>query len=361
MLAICVRNACILRRVRRIRAQVVRTLVVSGVVCAMLPTVGTGVASADGGIGLAPAHFDPNSPRTRAYFVRDVAPGQGFSDTVIVSNTGQSSADLFVNAVDALTGVTTGAVYANRQDPVRRWGAWVTPSTSEITVQPQSRTPVDFTVHVPPDAQPGDHLAGIAFENAHPQAVGKTLSVTTVTRSVIGVQLKVSGVTNIHVHLDQVTLSPLPADQQAAVVVRLGNDGLVLAKPHLQVALDGPDGYHRTMTRMLDTVLPGDTVDYPLPWPDRLAAGTYHTSVTAAVAGMTSPATLSAPVTLVSALVGPPAPTTADPAIASRQEVDHGSSWWIIPAVLLALVVGGGGGALLTWRLARRAASGGGR
>lgn len=322
-------------------------------------TVGHAVASADsGGIGLAPAHFDPNSPRTRAYFVPTLSPGQTFSDTVIVTNTGTSSVDLHVNAVDALTAVTTGAVYANRQDPVRRWGAWITPSVSEITAPPQSRTPVDFTVRVPADAQPGDHLAGIAFENAHPQAVGKTLSVTTVTRSVIGVQTKVSGVAGTHFHVDGVKLAPLPADQQASVVIGLGNDGLALAKPSLQVELDGPGGYHRTATRALDTVLPGDTVEYPFPWPEQLAAGPYRATVTVGAPGMTAPAVLTTSATLASALVGPPAPTTADPAITIAKN-DQGMSWWVIPAVLAALVVGGGGGAVLTWRLARRARPGG--
>ena len=322
--------------------------------------VHVGAAAADsGGIGLAPAHFDPNSPRTRAYFVPTLSPGQTFSDTVIVTNSGTSSVDLHVNAVDALTAVTTGAVYANRQDPVRRWGAWITPSVSEMTAPPQSRTPVAFTIHVPADAQPGDHLAGIAFENAHPQAVGQTLSVTTVTRSVIGVLTKVNGVASAHFHLGSVTLAPLPADQQASVVVGLGNDGLSLGKPSLQVTLDGPAGYHRTVTRTLDTVLPGDTVDYPMPWPEPLAAGSYHVTATVGGADMTTPEAQSAAVTLASALVGPPAPTTATPAIATTSPDKGGTSWWIIPAVVAALVVGGGGGAVLTWRIARRARPGG--
>ena len=328
----------------------------------MLATVDVAAAAPEaGGIGLAPAHFDPSNPRTRAYFIHDVAPGQSFADTVIVTNTGTSSVDLHVNAVDALTGVTTGAVYANRQDPVRRWGAWVTPSVSEVTAPPQSRTPVDFTVHVPADARPGDHLAGIAFENAHPQAVGKTLSVTTVTRSVIGVLTKVDGVAGIHFHIDQVSFAPLPADQQASVVVTLGNDGLLLAKPNLQVALTGPNGYQRTVGGVLDTVLPGDTIAYAMPWPAPLAAGTYQAIVSAGASGMTSPTTLSSTVTLASALVGPAASTTAtaEPALLTTSEQGHGS-WWIVPAVLVALVVGGGGGALLTWRLAGRAGTGGG-
>ena len=326
-----------------------------------MPTaVGAGQASADsGGIGLAPAHFDPNTPRTRAYFVPTLSPGQTFSDTVIVTNTGASSVDLHVNAVDALTAVTTGAVYANRQDPVRRWGAWITPSVSEMTAPPQSRTPVGFIIHVSADAQPGDHLAGIAFENAHPQAVGKTLSVTTVTRSVIGVQTKVGGAASAHFRAGSVNLAPLPADQQASVVISLGNDGLALGKPSLQVTLDGPAGYHQTVTRQLDTVLPGDTVEYPMPWPEKLTAGPYRATVAVGGAGMTTPEVQSATVTLASTLLGPPAPTTADPGIATASPDHGGTSWWIIPAVVAALVVGGGGGALVTWRLARRARPGG--
>src|SRR5437879_1118607 len=92
---------------------------------------------------------------------------------------------------------------------------------------------------------------------------------------------------------------------------------------------------------------------------EQVAAGTYQATATAGAADMTSPATLSATVTLASALVGPPAPATAEPATLTTSNQGHGS-WWIVPAVLVALVVGGGGGAWLTWRLARRAGTRGG-
>jgi hypothetical protein len=319
---------------------------------AMLAVPVSAASPAIGGIGLAPSHSDPSNPETRAFFVHSLAPGQSFSDSVIVTNTGMSAVDLHVSAVDGLTGVTSGAVYANRQDPVRRWAAWVTPQVTELTVAPQSRTPVAFTVKAPSDATPGDHLAGLAFENAHPPTGGGTIAVTAVTRSVIAVLTQVQGPASFHLHLDQVNFAPLPADQQASVLITLGNDGGVLGKPELQVAVAGPNGYQRTVSRRLDTVLPGDTIAYPLPWPEPLAAGTYHVIVDGGAPGMASPADLSSTVTLASALVGP-API-ADRVTTAAHEAG-GTSWWLIPAVLGALVLGGGGGAVLTWRLARRA------
>src|SRR5258708_36089802 len=97
---------------------------------------GVASAAAGGGIGLRPAHVDANDPATRAYFKPTIAPGATFTDEAVVSNTSDAAIDLIVSGVDGLTGQTAGAVYANRQDPVRRAGAWLTPGSPTMTVTP---------------------------------------------------------------------------------------------------------------------------------------------------------------------------------------------------------------------------------
>ena len=74
----------------------------------------------------------------------------------------------------------------------------------------------------------------------------------------------------------------------ASVRVTLGNDGTRLGKPGLTVAVSGPNGYQRTVVRALDTILPGDTIAYPLAWPDVLQPGDYSIVATA-----TAPDTVS--------------------------------------------------------------------
>ncbi len=52
------------------------------------------------------------------------------------------------------------------------------------------------------------------------------------------------------------------------------------ASAQLDIALDGPDGYHREQTFQLDTMLPGDRITDELLWPGGLAAGDYRLSIT---------------------------------------------------------------------------------
>jgi WxL interacting protein linking bacterial and host surfaces len=302
-----------------------------------------------GGIGLRPAHFDPADPSTRAYFKPKVAPGGTFTDEVVVSNTSDAAIDLLVAGVDGLTAQTTGAVYANRQDPVKRAGAWVTPAAATLTVQPRSEKTMGFTVRVPAGVVPGDHLAGIAFENAHPTTSGGNFAVTEIVRAVMGIQIQTPGPAGFRVHLDNAALQLQPGTATASVAVTIGNDGLKLGKPTLTATLSGPDGYRKTVERQLDTILPGDTVEYPLPWPDTLPAGNYTINATATGDGPPARGEWAANVT--SAL---PGAATASGATgqASAPAGDSGSGFptWLIAVVAVA----GIGGGILIGRRGRR-------
>jgi hypothetical protein len=235
-----------------------------------------------GGFGASPAHPDPADPATRAYFKPVIAPGGSLTDQVVVTSTSSKPIRLIVSAVDGRTGQTSGAVYANRQDLVTRAGAWVTPAVSSLTLAAHSQQVVDFTVRVPAAAVPGDHLAGLAFENADPTTSGGKFGVTEVVRTVVGVEITVPGPAASHVRLSGLSLAALPGLRYATLTIHIGDDGRKLVKPVLTVSLTGPSGYHRTLHRALDTILPGDTIAYPFVWPDNLAAGDYVAKVTAA-------------------------------------------------------------------------------
>jgi len=162
----------------------------TGALAALLPVV---ASASIGGLSLAPAHPDPASPATRSWFVHALPPGASFSDRVVVANTGSGVLDLLVYAVDGLTTATSGTVYSNRQDRLHSAGAWVTTGVPTLALAPHTTAFVDFTVHVPADAAPGDHVAGIAFEDAKPQTSGSAqLRVTIVARGVVAVLVTVT-------------------------------------------------------------------------------------------------------------------------------------------------------------------------
>ncbi|HZQ85599.1 MAG TPA: hypothetical protein VFA83_12210 [Acidimicrobiales bacterium] len=292
----------------------------------------------------SPATSDPNDPLTRSYFRPVATPGSTVAEGAVVTDTGDTPVDLYVYAVDGLTGATSGTVYANHSDPRQKAGAWLTPGTSMLTLQPHQRQLVLFRIDVPATATPGDHVAGIAFENAHP-TTGGGLAVTEIIREVIGVQVRVPGPGEFHLKLSGIHFAVPPDAAAASVVVRLGDDGNRLGQPKLAITLHGPAGFTDTLTRQLDTLLPGDTIDYPIAWPRPLPAGPYTVDVTQVGVPDVS---LSAPANLSTAQPGlPKVPATAPPAQspaappAHPKPAQHGhdsSAGWMV----FALVVAGG-------------------
>ena len=232
-------------------------------------------AASSGGYSVRPVEVDQNDPATRAYFKPALKPGATTTLHVEITNRDEVPLKLRVDAVDGITGQTSGSVYANRQDPVLKAGAWVTPVTHELEIGPRGSTRVAFTVVVPGNAEPGDHLAGIAFENEAVQSSGSGFSVKEIIREVVGIQIRVPGPASTHLTIGALGLQSLPGTAFASVIVHLSNDGQLLCKPALTVDLHGPNGYARTLTRQLDTILPTDTIAYPLAWPDTLQKGQY--------------------------------------------------------------------------------------
>jgi len=309
-----------------------RILGVATLLVALLASLNLATAAADptGGFGAAPAHPDPNDPATRAYFKATVAPGGTYIDAVQVTSASDAPLSLLISPVDGLTGQTSGAVYANRDVPIKKAGAWVTPSISALNLAPHAQTLVPFTVRVPAGATPGDHLAGIAIENAAPQqATAGQFSVKEILRTVIGVEILVPGPATPAVRLGKMSLRPLPGTHVATLTIALGDPGRLLVKPHLTVTLRGPGGYHHKVARQLDTILPGDTIHYPFLWPDSLITGTYHATVVAT--GGDAPITETATLQLGHILRG-----TTNPTVPSTS---HDLRWIVLLAVTVVFLL----------------------
>ncbi len=317
-------------------------LVVAACVAVCLVGTSGGQALAQtstGGFGAAPAHPDPADPVTRAYFKPVLAPGATSTDEVLVTSTSGTPLQLLISAVDGLTGQTSGAVYANRDAPIQKAGAWVSPSISALSLAPHAQQLVPFTVRVPAGATAGDHLAGIAVQDANPRPPsGGQFSVTTVIRTVIGVDITVPGPAEAGLRVGALALKGLPGTSVATLSIQLGDDRGKLVKPLLSVSLRGPANYQRHLDRQLDTILPGDTIAYPFIWPDSLASGLYHVTVRAT--GGPQPIVREATLRLGTALHGathPNLPSTSSFPLA----------WAIALAAVLVIIT-------LTWLVRRR-------
>jgi hypothetical protein len=247
-----------------------------------------------------------------------------------------------------VTGTTSGAVYTNAGVPLTGAGQWLSVATPTIILPPDSSRVVPVQVHVPAQVAPGDHLAGIAVEDtAHPRSARGSFAIVEVLRAAVAVELRVAGPAADAISAGRIALQALPGTQAPAVAVSLTNTGQLLCKPQLAVTLGGNGLAAVTVTHQLDTIVPGDTIAYPLHWPHTLGAGAYRATATATGCGASSTHTQT--VSIARSL----SPATTLPF--TQNAPAHGSSvpWWLILLVGLIGVVGG-------FLLARRRPGGGG-
>ena len=329
-----------------------KRIAVGSVALVMAMATGTSVAmaappapAAGGGVSLAPEHPSTTSP---SYFTFHAAAGTTVHDALVVTNHANASVSLAVSAVDGLTGQTSGSVYANRTDPVRKAGRWVTPAVSALTLAAGATRTIAFTVTIPAGTTAGDHLAGIAVENTVPTESSNGFAIKQILRNVIGVLVVVPGKANFVPALSSLGIQQIGATGIGSVTVGMGNSGLLLAHPSLAVSLTGPATYHRSLTRVLDTVLPGDTITYPFAWPDVLAKGDYD--ITATLTGGGTSVTLTRSVHLGAALAGVTHPLP----VATVKVAKSGLQWWMWLAIVLAAAIAFGAAAGFVTRRSHR-------
>lgn len=310
----------------------------------------TPVAHAEGfsdGFGVRPVKRG-GSEVAASYFTLTAKPGQTLHESAVMSNRSKAPITFLVDGVDGLTGVTSGVVYANRDDRHLEASRWVRPDDRRVTLAPGEVRRLRIRVRVPDDARPGDHLAGVAFQDARQTTSASRFSVRQVVRVVMGVQITVPGGTPAQAELGDLTLKALPGTQVPSVVLDLGNKGALLCRPRVKVVLTGPSGKPTTVQHQLETVLPGDRIDFPLPVRGAMRSGTYRAE--AAVDGCGAHQSADTTLTLAESLSG----TTpqADPEDARSDDPTAGTPLW----VFVAIGAGGllGGLALAFWLQRRR-------
>jgi hypothetical protein len=202
------------------------------------------------------------------YFVYDGAPGARLTGKVQVTNTGNRVGIVKLFATDATTGQTSGTVYLTSGQRSRDVGAWVSLPASRLELGPNERRIVPFTVAVPRGAQTGQHVGGIVAETAQ-QATGPTskgkakVQITVRNLAIVAVQVNVPGPAVTRFSILGVRAGGRKGYQQ--VLVRLRNDGNVMAKPSGTIVIRNDDGKEVLDERFqLDTFLPRTTIDYPV-------------------------------------------------------------------------------------------------
>lgn len=133
-----------------------------------LTTLAAGAASAEDNVIWQVQPAGSEGPGQRPYFVYDVAPGATIEDTMIIGNLSEIELPLRAFGTDALNAEDGRFDLLETDATPEDVGTWVTLDLSEsegdadtIVVPPGEEREVAFTINVPDNATPGDHVGGV--------------------------------------------------------------------------------------------------------------------------------------------------------------------------------------------------------
>ncbi len=317
--------------------------------CGLLSTVAAAVDPA-AIFSLRPARSDPARPATKSYFVLDATPGRTIDDEVVVRNSGTAAGTVQLFAVDAVTGQNGGATFPSDTDPRRDVGSWIRVNRGSLTLQPGEEQTVAFTITIPADATPGEHLGGlVALDTAIKQGAAGTLRIDTQNRMVTAVQVNLPGPT-----IEQMTVAGVSTsgtDGQQFLLLDLRNDGNTLVRPSGTVTVTDATG--KTVQELpfkIDTFVPNTGIQYPLAIERQaLGPGQYHATValqygasgTTAYSGNFDITPAQVAKVFPSAAPLAPPQVAAQPIAAPAAPGRSWGQWWsVIAGVIIVISVG---------------------
>ena len=160
-----------------------------------LPAMAVGVPGSEA-FSIAPA---PDSAgQAPSYFSMTVAAGGVASGIAIIGNEGLATEKLDIGRVVGVPAANGGSAYAEPTQRCSGPGCWMTGLPGAVTLPAGTEERVQFTVHVPANAAPGQYLAGITVQTASkPRAVslgskgGSSLGAVIIKLATVGVAITV--------------------------------------------------------------------------------------------------------------------------------------------------------------------------
>jgi hypothetical protein len=267
-------------------------LLLAGTALAADTTTTTSPATTTGSTdATASFSLEPSSPSSHpsGYFIISGTPGQAVKDSVVMRNLTEQTITVSLAAVDGATGLYGGITYGLPTDPVKNVGSWITLSQTTVTLKPLDMVQIPFTVNVPNDAPSGTNVGAITAWIPAADAGSTTTSegfgaqIIIQTRRVLAVQVDLPGDTQ---PLLQITgLTPTPRSSGMNLDIGIANTGHGLASGTGSIDIPST-GFHKDFK--LESVLPGTSLAYPIPWSDNPDAKTYDATVTISYNGKTA-------------------------------------------------------------------------
>jgi hypothetical protein len=281
------------------------------------------------GLGAGPAAASDDLPWTvatapndfgadRPSFGYTVNPGGTVEDGVVVANHGSTPLVLAVDGADGFTTEAGNIKLLAKDAQSSGVRSWVHLSRNSVTVQPGKSVEVPFTVTVPDDATPGDHLGGIVTSLSSADGAN-------VDRLSIQLRLRVGGALAPKLSIEGLNVdcsgSTNPfAKGDATLTYTIHNTGNATVAARQAASISGPFGRFRVSGGKIDDspeLLPGDRWKVSVP-----------------IRGVAPALSLTGTVTVT------PLMTDESGSIAALTSVESSGRGWAIPWVPLAVLGG---------------------
>ncbi|MBV1852673.1 WxL protein peptidoglycan domain-containing protein [Catellatospora tritici] len=178
-----------------VRTAAALTALLLGAALATVPAP-PAAAAGNGRWAVVPTPPKTPTPAARQYFFLESPPGQTVLDSVRVTNHTDTALSLRVYGADAYNTADDGGFGLREQtQPQHDIGAWTSTGVTDLVVPARRQADIPFTVVVPPNASPGDHVGGIVVAEAAPSGQLDGGGVAIAVRQAVAarVYLRVSG------------------------------------------------------------------------------------------------------------------------------------------------------------------------
>ena len=247
---------------------------------------GSVIAQTDGKVsfGIRPTKAFEDRPETFSYFSHELAPGAVLTDEALVINSGDAAVTLKLYAADGITAVNGGTAFARQGQEPTGVNRWLSLSVTEIALAPGEEMVVPFTITVPSNASPGQHLAGLVVAappigEAPPSGEGEgQFAAMVVQQAAVAVVIDVPGPRVAALEITGTCLKE-QGDLGATFVVAVRNTGNIFLKGEGSLLITDRNGEELASNPLkLETVLPGDATRFQVTHPVRLNDGNYLVS-----------------------------------------------------------------------------------
>lgn len=212
------------------------------------------------------------------FFDIQAAPGDERVLQVALQNLGSQPVRARTYAAAAYTIINGGFGIRLAEEPATGTATWLAYPTEVLDLDPGETVIRDVTLRVPADARAGEHIAGLAIENADPIRGSGGVALDQVVRKAIAVLVTTPG--PIEAKLDIVSGGHLLVGERSVVAVALRNPGNVRLRPTGTVAVSDEAG--REVARKpvtMDSFYAGTDTRLEVPLDERLAVGRYTIAV----------------------------------------------------------------------------------